>query len=213
MKKYSIRKFVFPPGPILSLTLIGLLLLSAVLYYRAINMQRFLEPALAISQPRIDFAKNIRSLIAKEFGEKKIEGIKFTTGSIFVEESLLFGRGQKIEESEILKKLSRVFLSALKDPNIRAHINLILVSTTLPLSSDTELNKKMRLKIQHTAELILNAMYKAEPGLEMDYGTYFAATAMPMNLSEEEIRWVEFRIIPSELVHIELLQRLHKYVR
>lgn len=213
MKKYSIRRFIFPPGPILSLTLIGLLLLSAVLYYRAINMQRFLEPALAVSQPRIDFAKNIRGLISKEFGGKEIEGIKFTTGSIFVEESLLFRREHNIEESEVLKKLSRVFLSALKDPNIRARINLILVSATLPLSSDTELNKKMRLKMQHTAELILNAMYKAEPGLEMDYGTYFSAAAMPMNLSEEESRWVEFRITPSELVHIELLQRLHKYVR
>ncbi len=213
MKMDSIRKFISPPGPILSLALIGLLLLSAVLYYRAINIQRFMEPALAISQPRIEFAENIRRLILKEFGTKKIEGIKFTIGSILVEESLLSGSGNDIEKSVILNKLSRVFLSALEDPNIRAHIDLILVSKRLPLGSDTKLNEKMRAQIQQGSELILRSMYKAEPQLEMDYGTYFAATAMPVNALEKETNWVEFRIIPSELVHVELLQRLHKYVR
>jgi hypothetical protein len=54
------RKLILQPGPILSLTLIGILLLSAVIYYRANNVQRFLEPALALSEPRLKFSQNIR---------------------------------------------------------------------------------------------------------------------------------------------------------
>jgi len=69
MKKVSINKFILPPGPILILTLIGLLLLSALLYYRAVKIQRFLEPVLAITQPRIAFSKNIYNLLLREFGK------------------------------------------------------------------------------------------------------------------------------------------------
>ena len=89
MKEVRIKKFILPPGPILILTLIGLLLLSALLYYRAVRIQRFLEPALAITQPRITFSKNINNLILREFGKEESKGIKFRTGSILVEQSLL----------------------------------------------------------------------------------------------------------------------------
>jgi hypothetical protein len=213
MNKDQIKKVILPPGPILIITLIGLLLLSALLYYRAIKIQRFLEPALAMSQPRIKFSKNINNLLLKEFGKEEIKGIKFRTGSIFVEQSLLFADVQNINSAEpvILEKLGRVFLSALSDPDIRDNISLIIVITRLPLNSDIRSNKEIRYQSEKRAELIRDSIYAVEPKLEEKYGTYFAATALAVDPVVKETNWIEFRIIPTEMLHIEVLQRLEKY--
>ncbi|MEW6002602.1 MAG: hypothetical protein AB1638_08165 [Nitrospirota bacterium] len=213
MKIRSIRKFTLPSGPILSLILIGLLLLSAILYYRAVNIQRFLEPALALSEPRIEFNQNINSLLSKEFGKDEVKDIKFKSRSILIEQSMLFDSelGIKRSESLIMKKLSHFFLSALNDKTIRDHISLILVGIRLPLSPDTELSKERRFRMEERARLILNSLYAAEPKLERDYGTYFAATVMPVKPTAKETEWIEFRIVPTEWLHIEVLQRLEKY--
>ena len=215
MKSDFIKKFILPPGPILGLMLAGMLLLSAVLYYRAVRIQRFLEPALAISQPRNEFARSINSLLIKEFGTEEVRGIRFKTGSVFVEGSLLFDNGNSMKGSAytILKKLGHVFMSALNNSNTRAHIDLILVTARFPVNPDTKLNNKMRIDMRRNAELILYSMYKSEPELEKNYGTYLAATAMPVSASAEEASWVEFRIIPTELVHIEMLLKLGKYTQ
>jgi len=215
MKTETIKKFILPPGPILSLTLIGLLLLSAVLYYRAVKIQRFLEPALAISEPRLRFTQSMNNLLSQEFGTMKIDGIRFKTGSIYVEQSLLpdGARSEKDAGTEILKKLSHVFLAALSDPDIRNNISLILVSTRQPLSPDTALNKEMRTPMQERSLLILNSLYSAEPQLEKNFGMYFAATTVSVNSAGREPYWVEFRIVPTERLHIEVLQRLMKYMQ
>ncbi len=213
MKGVSIKKFILPPGPILILTLIGLLLLSALLYYRAVKIQRFLEPALAITQPRITFSKNIKNLLLREFGKEELKSIKFETGSILVEQSLLIAGVHNIngEDTAVLKKLGHVFLAALSDPAIRGNISLIIVSTRLPLSPEIRSNKESRYQIQNRAELILNSMYKVAPGLEEKYGRYFAATALPVDPSVKDPDWIEFRIIPTERLHIEVLKSLEKY--
>ncbi len=210
-KGVSIKKFILPPGPILILTLIGLLLLSALLYYRAVRIQRFLEPALAISQPRITFSRNINNLLLREFGEES-EGIKFSTGSILVDQSLLTAGVHKINgEDTVLKKLGRVFWAALSDPAISDNISLIIVSTRLPLSPEIRPDKESRYQVQNRAELILNSMYEAAPGLERKYGRYFTAAALPVDPAVKDTDWIEFRIIPTERLHIEVLQRLEKY--
>ena len=212
IKGANIKKFILPPGPILILTLIGLLLLSALLYYRAVKIQRFLEPALAITQPRITFSKNINNLILREFGKEESKGIKFRTGSILVEQSLLIAGVHKINgEDTVLKKLGRVFLAALSDPAISDNISLIIVSTRLPLSPEIRPNKESRYQIQNRAELILNSIYEAAPGLESKYGRYFASAALPVDPAVKDTDWIEFRIIPTERLHIEVLQRLEKY--
>ena len=213
MKGVSIKKFILPPGPILILTLIGLLLLSALLYYRAVKIQRFLEPALAITQPRITFSKNINNLLLREFGKEESEGIKFKAGSIFVEQSLLISgvRNIKGEDTVVLKKLGRVFMDAFSDPDIRDNISLILVIARPPLSPEKISNKELRYQIQNRAGLILNSIYKVAPGLESNYGRYFAATALPVGRAVKETEWIEFRIIPTEKLHIEVLQSLEKY--
>ncbi len=214
MRAEKIKKFILPPGPILSLTLIGLLLLSAVLYYRAVNIQRFLEPALAISEPRLRFTQSINNLLSREFGTMKVNSVRFKSGSIFIEEALLLDSASwdNGTDSEILKKLSHVFLAALSDPVIRDNISLIMVSTRQPLSPDPALNKKMRSLMQKRSLLILDSLYSEEPELEKNFATYFAATTIPIDAAVKEPNWVEFRIVPTERLHIEVLQRLMKYM-
>jgi hypothetical protein len=214
VKAETIRKFILPPGPILSLTLIGLLLLSAVLYYRAIKIQRFLEPALAVSEPRIRFTQGLNDLLLREFGTLDIPGVSFRTQSVLINQSNLLisahhpGHGDPM----ILKKMGNVFLSALDSPEIRGHINLILVGVRFPVSPDAAANRKIRALTLERAGLILNSLYSAQPELERKYWGYFAATAFPVN-SPRQADWIELRIVPTERLHIEVLQRLEKYIR
>jgi len=212
MKDNFIRKFIMPPGPILSITLIGLLLLSALLYYRSVKIQRFLEPALAISEPRMKFNQDIFSLIIKEFGTTA-KWISYKSGSIFIDPSLLYSTAHGIEKYNqlVLKKLGHVFFSALSELEIRSRISFILISIKFPLTKDTKLNHKLRFQIQERAALILKMLYTAEPELEKKFGEYFAVTAMPLSTPGEMSTWVEFRMVPTERLHMDVIERLGKY--
>ena len=215
MKSDAIKKLIPPLGPLFSLTLVGLLLLSAILYYRAVKIQRFLEPALAISEPRMKFNQNIRGLLAREFSPGQIKGIKFRAGTILVDESLIFERAHSkggSTEPVVLKKLSRFFLSALDNPEIRENISLILIIVRFPLGKDMILNRQARFAVQDSTVLLLNSLFTAEPRLEKDYTIFFTATAIPaIEPPGEGGSAVEFRIIPTERLHIDILDRLHKY--
>lgn len=212
MMKDHIRKFMMPSGPIISVTLIGLLLLSALLYYRAVKIQRFLEPALAVSEPRIKFNQDINNLLTKEFGTTG-SGIKFRRGSVLIDQSFLFSAAHEMDGSHplILKKLGRFFLSVLGDQSLRERISLVLVSTNLPFTTDTGLNRELRFQVQERTALILNSLFAAEPELEQKFGKYFAVTAVPVDASGGETNSIEFRMIPTERLHIDVLERLEKY--
>ncbi|MDH4231843.1 MAG: hypothetical protein OEW04_07405 [Nitrospirota bacterium] len=213
MGLFPFRKPVLQPGPIMSLMLIGILLLSAVIYYRAINVQRFLEPALALSEPRLKFSQNIRDILSKEFDTQQLKGVRFKSGSIFVEQSMLIDPSQPMKEvnPEVMKKLSRVFTSVLNTPEIRSNISLILVCMSYPSGPNTLLNKEFRFYTQERAVLLLNSLFFMEPELEKNYGRYFAAAALPASARLKEPPPLEFRLIPTEQLHIEVLQRLEKY--
>jgi len=212
MRWEPVKRFFQLPGPVLSLTLIGILLLSAVLYYRAVQIQRFLEPALAISTPRFLFAKNIKLLLSKEFGADQRTGIRLTTNSIFIEKSLLSPDAHGGSGPAALKKLSQVFLSVLQDPNMSDYVDFILVGIRFPAGPDQGMNETRRQEAQHRAEFILHSLYRVSPELEKNYGGHFSATALPGNTQEKDTAWIEFRFIPSEMLHIEVLKSLKKYV-
>lgn len=211
----TFRKIVPPIGPLLSLTLIGLLLLNALLYYRAVKIQRFLEPALAISEPRMKFNQKIKSLLAAEFSSEQMKGIRFFAGTITVDESLIFERAHSTGAatvSAVLRKLSRVFIAALDNPETRENISLIQIVARFPLGRDMILNTQTRFAVQDSATLILNSLFTAEPRLEKNYAPYFAATAIPaVEPSKQGSIFIEFRIIPTERLHIEVLDRLEQY--
>ena len=213
MRWEPLKRLFQMPGPVLSLTLIGVLLLSAVLYYRAVKIQRFIEPALAISTPRFLFAKNVSLLLAKEFGADQRTGIRFMTNTIFVEKSLLpsspYGPGS---DPVALRKLGQVFLSVLTDPNMSDYVDFILIRVRYPAGPDTGLNEAKRRETQHRAELILQSLFRASPELAKKYGTFFSATALSRGSSDKDMTWIEFRFMSSEMLHIEALKSLKKYV-
>lgn len=215
MKPGTRRKSLLPVGPLFSLTLIGLLLLSAILYYRAVKIQRFLEPALAISEPRMKFTQNIRDLLTREFSPNELKGIKFRSNTITIDESFILPRSHTQDGPAgpvVLRKLGRVFLSALNTPEIRENISLILITERFPLSKDLIANRQMRFQVQDKAVLILNSLFTVEPRLEREYTNFFTATALPIQgpMSEGD-HVVEFRVIPTERLHIDVLQRLEQY--
>ena len=213
MRLDSVKRLFQLPGPILSLILIGIMLLSAVLYYRAVKIQRFLEPALAISTPRFAFAKNINLLLSKEFGQEHGPFIRFTTNSIFIERSLLSpGDPGDGPDPKTLKKLAQVFLSVLKEPGTGDYVDFVLIEVRFPASPEARVNEVKRRQAQRRAERVLHTLFRISPELEKDYGRHFSAAALAGTTSEKDTAWIEFRFIQSEMLHIEVLKSLKKYV-
>jgi hypothetical protein len=213
MKVKTLWKYLPPAGPILSLTLISLVVVSALLYYRAVKIQRFLEPALALSQPRNEFSKSVSQLFEKEFGAKTLEGIKVKKSSIFIERSLLFsGDGALKASAQVtLQRLARVFLSLMQDDRRRSEISLVLIIDRFPSYGVKGVNVKERLNAQRNVSLIQDALFQAEPELNIRYSIYFAGTTQPTTPHEQNRDLLELRIIPSEFLHIEVLDKLEKY--
>jgi hypothetical protein len=71
------------------------------------------------------------------------------------------------------------------------------------------MTRKKRTKRQHIAESILDSLYQLEPDLSKHVGT-FTATTIPVQPNQQD-NWVEFRIVPNEHLHIELMKSLDKY--
>ena len=213
MNDKSLWKYLPPAGPVLSLTLIGLVLLSALLYYRAVKIQRYLEPALAMSQPRNEFAKNIKKTFEREFGAESIKGLRVEKSSIVMDPSLLFnGDGTlKLSARADLKRFARFYLSLMEDSHTRSEISLVLIIARFPSFGASGGGAAERIKVQRMVGFIQDALFQAEPELGRKYSTYFAATAQPTTPHERIGEELELRIIPSELLHIEVLQKLVKY--
>ncbi len=211
MRFDRLKKIIMLPGQILGLTLIGMLLLSSLLYYKAVKAQRYLEPSLALAQPRIEFAQKIRQLLEKEFGSEKIKGVVLASNSIYVDNSLIFADpvSEEIANTMFIKKMSNIFLSILQDPQMKPHLELILVSTRFRVSPHLEMTKKKRSVSQHIAGLIMDSLFDVEPELLKYYGL-FSATALPVQRDKKD-NLVEFLIIPSEHLHIEMIKSLEKY--
>lgn len=211
MKLEKQKKYFMQPGHMISLTLIGFLLLSALLYYKAVRAQRYLEPSLALAQPRIEFAKRINQLLENEFGSEKITGVVLASNSIYVDKSLIFADpvNKEIANTMFIKKMSKVFLSILQDSHMKSQIELILVSERFRVSPHLEVTKQKRSVSQHIADLILDSLLDAEPELLKYYGL-FTATAAPVQQDKKD-NLIEFLIIPSEHLHIEMIKSLEKY--
>ena len=215
MNGKALWKFVPPAGPVLSLLLIGLVLLSGLLYYRAVKIQRFLEPALAFSQPRYEFSSSISRMFEREFGSKSVRGLKVRSTSIFIEKALLFSSDRSLDAAAqiALQKLARIFLSLMQDDHTRSDISLVLIVVRYPHHGALEVDIPERMKVQRMSGFIQDSLFHAEPELGKRYGTYFSASALPANPQEGSHELIELRIVPSEFLHIEALEKLEKYSR
>ncbi len=215
MNRRTWWKYVPPAGPVLSLLLIGLVVLSALLYYRAVKIQRYLEPALALSQPRNEFARNLSQNFQQEFGALQIKGLQVRSSSILINGSVLFSADGVLKPSSqnITRKLSSLFLSLLSDARTRSNISIVLVSIHYPADGPKHATIALRTQAQQMVALLEDSLYEAEPELEQKFKAYFAATVHPEHILRGERGVVELRIIPSELLHIEVYQKFMKYAR
>ncbi len=213
MNRRSLWKLVPPAGPVLSLLLVGLVLLSTLLYYRAVKIQRFLEPALALSQPRNEFAKNIKSKFQEEFGTKPVKGLRIKASSILMDRSLLFSPERVLTASAQadLQKLARIFLSLMKNDHTRSEISLILIIGRYPSFGATGGDAAARMNVQRMVGFIQDVLFGTQPELGVRFSPYFASVAQPTTPHEGNLDVVEFRIISSEYLHIEVLEKLEKY--
>jgi len=207
--------YIPPAGPVVSLILIGLVLLSGLLYYRAVKIQRFLEPALALSQPRNEFTKTINRNFQKEFGNMPIQGLKVRSSSILMEKSLLFtgDRMLKASAQEDLQRLARVFLALMKNDHTRSEISLVLIIGRFPSYGARGTNVAEWSQAGRMVGFIQDALFRLEPELGVRYSSYFVSVAQPTSPHQGGRDVVEFRIVPSEFLHIEVLEKLEKYSR
>lgn len=203
-----------PAGFLLTLTMVGALLLSALLYYRSVKIQRFLEPALALSVPRSEFARSIADALTQEFGQQPPRGVRFRTSSIVIDESVIFDRSGRISGSgrAILGKVATSFDAVLRDERTRADISSVLVILRYP-ERDAARADAVRDAAQHKAWRVLTAMYDEEPDLHRTFGYNFVAAVVPSSGPPGSRDPLEIRIVPSERMHIEFLQKLEKYAR
>jgi hypothetical protein len=209
MNDKSLWRFAPAAGPVLSFLLIGLVLLSALLYYRAVKIQRFLD----LSQPRNEFSKSIKLIFQREFGAEAVKGLKIRASSILIEKSFLFSENGALKASaqDDLKKLSRIFFSLMDNEQTRSDISLVLIISRFPSSETWITYAADRVMAQRTSGFIQDALFFAEPQLGIRYGTYFLAAAQPTNPLEGNRELIELRIVPSELLHIKVLEKLEKY--
>ncbi len=211
MKLKAPWNYVPPPGAILSAALVGLVLLSGLLYYRAVKIQRFLEPALALSQPRNEFAEAIMQIVRNEFGKPPVAGLEVRASSLIVDQAMLVSRNGDLLPSgrAVLRKFARVLTELLEDKHTRADISLVLISAGYAPDGPTA--GEERTKAQRMLGLLQDELFRDEPVLKYRYRTFFAIAARPAPPRDGYPELMEFRIIPSELLHMEVLQRLQKY--
>ena len=202
-----------PSGPAISILLIELVLLNALLYYRSVKIQRFLEPALALSQPRNEFTKRINELFRQEFGDLSASGLMVRRSSIQMRRSLIFkpdGR-LKPEGRSILGKLARVFFALMKDERTRSEINRILIVARFAHREAPGANVPARMQEHLLVGFIQDALFLEVPELGRGYASYFISATEPSDAREKATDVVEFIIVPSESLHIEVLEKLEKY--
>jgi len=214
MKRPRWTQGPIPAGFLVTLTMVGILLLSALLYYRSVKIQRFLEPALALSVPRSEFSRLITDALMHEFGQVPPAGVRFRTSSIAIDESLVFDHRDRISANgrAVLGKVARSFDAVLRDERTRADIASVLVILRYP-ERDAARAFIVKEAAQRKAWRVLEAMYDEEPELHTAFGHNFVAAVVPGSGLQGSREPIEVRIVPSERMHIEFLQKLEKYAR
>ena len=206
----KLTRFIPRLRVILTLALMSLLLLSSVIYYRAVKIQRFSELAFAIYQPQNAFSQKMIGPFIKLFDKKKISSIRFTANSLCIDESLLMNLAPNSKDAQptIMKDLGKIFHAILQDPELRSNIELIIDSTIGTVSPGMSLSIKNYRTLQAKSESVLRSLFMAEPELEQQYSSFFASTVISTTDAERHQCVVEFQFIPNDRLYIEYLQRV-----
>ena len=198
-----------PAEPVIILTLIGLMLTGAVLYNRAANLQRFLEPALAVLEPRATLAARMSDLASQELGSELPDKLIVRSSRIMVHKSL-FSAGDPHVMPPFMPKLARFLRRLFEDPWMASNIESVIIKTSLPMNLPPDRSRHMKASLHEQTEALLQALLGIEPSLASNYSDRLAATTV-YSRKMENADWITLELIPSERLHIEMLERLGKY--
>jgi hypothetical protein len=198
-------------GPVMSLTLVALIMTGAVFYYRSTQIQRFIEPALAVFQPRSEFHHALLDAVNGEFGGKGIRGVVVSEAVVRVHKGLLDMDATHAGGTRVYEPLGRAFHRMLSDPETRSFMDVILVVEKVSTGATIAETRAQRKLHTPDVEGVLDALFDAVPELEREFPHAFASSVVTMPMPGDASEWYEFHILPSERQHIEVLQRLQKY--
>lgn len=207
MRAEDLRKLVLPPGPILSVTLIGLVLLGSVLYYKAVSVQRRMEPVMAFLRPRMEFSGALDAAINRVFPEKYKELIIVSPDAVYAGNDLIYTKAGTLD-AEAVAGLSRLVGEMIGNPETKRHINLILVTVRYPLAESPEESAKNRHIASKRAEGIMDAVLGGVRAPGVQARPYLASAAIGVSPESPRLDWVEFKIIHTDQFNLEMLNRL-----
>ncbi len=207
-----VRRYMLPPGVVLSTTLIGLILIGVVLYTKADRAQRFLEPTLAISNPRIQFSGRFAEIVEENLSPEGLRNVLVSGTSIRVRRDNLFPEDFHRGKVPLISGIGRIFHTVMEDPQMSKYIDFILVVTRFPDAKEHGANIQARKEASGIAENVLNAMFAVSPDLEAKHVVHFASASIADPYAGNIGDVVEFHIIPSERMHIDLLMKLQRYL-
>jgi hypothetical protein len=207
-KKENVRNII-PAEPVVILALIGLMLIGAILYYRSVNLQRFLEPSLAVLEPRTMLSSRLKDLTNEELGPEYSPGIIVLSTGLMIHKSLLLSP-EYHKPSIITQRLANMLNRLFEDPWMAGNVEMIMVKTSAPVDLPLEQREKVKHNMQQQSESVLESILGTSPALAEKHSDKFAATAV-LSRNTKNYDWVMLDIIPSERLHIEVLERLGKY--
>lgn len=204
---------LFPAGPITALTLLGLLMLGAILNHRAVEFLRFIEPTLAVTKPRFVFSHTINKLMIEEFRFPNANDIHYAEDSIRVRRSLIEDDLAAGGSMGVLKGIGNVLYRLMQDPATKDRIDIFLVGARVPISGDDAIDARLAHDAQDTTEVMVRAIYQMVPELKQQYEERFVSAAFPTSESTELGQWIEFHVVPRERLHVDMMLKMQQYVR
>ena len=194
--------------PFVTLILIGLLLTGVTLYYKAINLQRFLEPALAVLEPSVTFTSQITRTAQNKFTHIPADRIIIRGNNLRIHKSLFSTVSDK-RIPLIVRQMGKFIRTILNDRTLSNDIQSVIIKAHVPIQAaltEPALYNNMRIQ----AEAVLNTIMQLEPSLASTNAHKMGSLAM-YSKDPRAGEWLTLEVVPSEMLHIKVLERMSKY--
>jgi chemotaxis protein MotB len=155
---------------------------------------------------RVDVLRKVKQSIDNQLsaGAGGLPARIAENGNIVIEESLVFESDSAVirqEGKRFLDTLAKAFANVLGDPEVRQNIDAVLVQGHTDERGSVAYNRELSAK---RASAVLDYMFAADPTLENQYGSFFAASAYsefrPLNPEQNESAYRQNRRIEISVV-------------
>ena len=155
---------------------------------------------------RVDVLQKVKQSIDAQLhaGAGSLPARVADNGNITIDESLVFEVDQysiRPSGKSFLNALAKALANVLADPNVRQNIDVVLIQGHTDERGTIEYNRELSAK---RANAVLNYMFRAEPSLARDYGSYFASSAYsefrPISTGRSESSFQQNRRIEVSVV-------------